>query len=428
LWAVSGLLLVAATWRLWIPPMEQVPTDFPRVPLLGSVCGWPLWLGWFGVVGLVSSLVAALVPLLPRFAAGSARGRLVERGSAWLFVASACLLFLFDQHRLQPWAYHFTLIAVVFATCGAERGSRLLRLLTISIYAYSALGKFDYQFLHGMGPHLLQAATRIVGLDAMRWPPGVRVSIAALMPTAELAIAFGLLLPRWRRAGVSLAVGQHLALLVVLGPWGLGHEPGVLLWNVFFIAQAISLFWVAANLPAPLPHAIPDSGDLLPGGVEKGSARAAGAELLATFLVVLAVAWPTLETFGLCDHWLAWGLYSPRNSRTNLFVREDAWRRLPAELRALSTPADPFGDWHQIDIDGWSLHELHAPNYPQARFQLGIAIGLAERFDWQDEIRVDMAGMADRWTGVRQRVSCRGRAELRQAARRFWINAFPVRR
>ena len=33
----------------------------------------------------------------------------------------------------------------------------------------------------------------------------------------------------------------HGLLLVILGPWGLDHKPGVLLWNAYFIVQDVLL-------------------------------------------------------------------------------------------------------------------------------------------------------------------------------------------
>ena len=66
LWAVFGLLLIGATWRLWTPQ-----TVFPQVPLVRWAGLAPDWLHWVGLSGLVGSLIAvlALRPDAPRRAA-----------------------------------------------------------------------------------------------------------------------------------------------------------------------------------------------------------------------------------------------------------------------------------------------------------------------------------------------------------------------
>src|SRR5690606_33293969 len=90
--------------------------------------------------------------------------------------------------------------------------------------------------------------TNALGWDLAAAPPAVRRTAVALLPVGEIALFGGLLLPKTRRAAKWVSVGMHLALLGILGPWGLGDKPGVLIWNVYFIAQNLLLF---RSVPSP---------------------------------------------------------------------------------------------------------------------------------------------------------------------------------
>ena len=82
-WAISGLVLFAATWKLWTPQ-----TEFPQVPLLCAAGAVPVSVEWlcFGIV--LGTLVAAALNRWTRL--------------SWLaFAAALFALILIDQHRLQ---------------------------------------------------------------------------------------------------------------------------------------------------------------------------------------------------------------------------------------------------------------------------------------------------------------------------------------
>jgi len=427
-WALFGLLLIAATWRLWIPQ-----TVYPRVPLL-RVAGWLPPAGqWLALAVLVGSLVLSLaislglfarLGSLPRRGPLPRRGSLPRRGGAsktWLFLAfvaaMACLV-LADQHRLQPWAYQLTICAMVFALAPSDSSHRagglaLLRILTVSIYLFSALGKFDYQFLHTVGQEFLAAAAGLVGIEVATWSLTTRLALAAAFPLVELLVVIGLAAPRLRRIGVPLAVALHVSLLLVLGPWGLGHQPGVLVWNLFFIAQAGLLF---AGSPRH-DVAAPDAAKTVE---PPRQSRAAACVVLA------AVCLPLFEPLGWFDHWPSWGLYSPRNSRAIVQVHRAGLKKLPAELQPFLETADAEASWVTLDIDGWSLAALSVPIYPQNRFQLGVAESIAERYGLDREIRVHLLGISNRLSGARQATTLTGRQRIVAAGREFRLNAHPA--
>jgi len=404
-WALFGLLLILATWRLWIP--QDV---YPQVPFLQIASALPAVCQWIALAVAVGSLVITL-SVLPR---------LNDRGKAWLFlsfVVAMTLLILTDQHRLQPWAYQLVIYAVVFGTVPADasnrrRGWALLRILTISIYLFSSLGKFDFQFLHTVGQQFLSVALGNFGIRIDQWQWPLRLLLAATFPLAELSIVITLSVPRLRRIGVAATVFLHASLLFVLGPMGLQHQPGVLIWNAFFIAQILLLFSGSKRSDAASGEGPPSD--------ERTPLRWA-----PTCAVLAVIALPLLEPFGWIDHWPAWGLYSPRNSRAIVEVHRAGLQRLPADLHDYVSNSDSDTNWVRLNIDEWSLATLSVPIYPQDRFQLGVAESIATRYDLDRTIQVRLLGMSNRMSGVREVKILRGRQQIMAAGDRFRLNAHP---
>src|SRR5262249_28175077 len=150
--------------------------------------------------------------------------------------------------------------------------------------------------------------------------------------------------------------------------WGLNHHPGVLIWNVYFIAQDLLLFapariWcgmrtargqspvgksadeivghatsekqsvspIAASVappspPTPLPRG--ERGDLEPEDARVTQRISWGCVAIEGVLVCVLLL-PLLEPWGMCDHWPAWGLYASRAERTIVLIEASSRERLP---------------------------------------------------------------------------------------------------
>jgi hypothetical protein len=390
--AVGQLALVAATWKLWTPQ-----SVFPQVPLIRAACDWPGWFDWVCLAVLVGSSVAMLVV--------ARRGRAGRMASAALAVSLAGF-FVLDQHRLQPWAWQFFLLAILLSLADDATTRRGWMGLVISIYFWSAVSKFDYTFFHVQGPALLGGLKQAMGMRGMpnRWTEMLDIAGSVGLALGEMGVAVMLAWPRTRWLGLWTATIMHVALLAALGPLGLNHSSGVLLWNVFFIVQDWLLFRGNVSLSSP-----DDGGVLVQWGrwlrplVTWPGPRS---NRLALGVIAAAMALPVLESFGYCDHWLAWAVYSARSDSVSCntaipdFDSDDTnW---PTTLRPeviqcmsrfeLTRPPEPG-----ISFGNWSLNELDAPIYPQARFQVGVALALYVRGDvkWDDLV---IWTARERWT------------------------------
>lgn len=374
-WAAAGLVLFAATWKLWTPQEE-----FPQVPLLG----------WAGV----------LPPFVDRLAFGVLLGSLAttawkpnsQRG--WMaFAASLSLLLVLDQHRLQPWAWQLLLMAIWWSSASAgQLGLRPLVALTVSIYFWSAVSKLDFDFFSSHGQTLVEALFGSIHIDAATWSARSKWWLATTLPLGELLVALGLAWPRTRRAGLIAATGLHVGLLLALGPLGLGHRPGVLLWNVAFLGHNWLLF----------------------GRQSKGSfgdVKRSPSLALRVGVFWLACLWPITERWGLCDRWLAWSVYVARSERVSVTLTEDAVRRLPESARRCVTDSE-------LPLDRWSLSALDVPIYPQLRFQFGVVEWLRQRCGEENLVEVTVQHGVN---GI-ERLTVE---QLDERRREFWISSQP---
>jgi hypothetical protein len=409
--SVACLTLSACTWNLWIPQ-----SLFPRIPFIPAVGELPRWIEWSGLaLAVVGLLVVAL---------GPSAGRVRNVGLC-LFATTIAFLILVDQHRLQPWAYQFLIVAIVLACCPPQRAACLLRLLVISIYLHSALSKCDASFLHTQGQTFLSTLLGQLGISTDYWSQAARYLGASLFPGGELLIALGLCFRRTRFAALCIAVCMHLLLLATLGPWGLGHKPGVLVWNLYFIAQDVLLFgW----FPFTWRNTFSSTDDE-PDRVEEcrdtrrpAESNRSLASAFAGGMTLAVVVLPFFEPFGWYDSWPSWAVYATRAERVRVFVDEASADQLPAELHPFLSSPRYLDNRRRIKIDQWSLHTLDAPVYPQSRFQLGVALALGENAELGNAIHVEIESAANRWTGVRAARTISGVSAIRDELDRFWLN------
>lgn len=398
--ALGHFALVVATWPLWTPQ-----DAFPQIPFISIAGAIPRSVEW----GLLALLLASCAVM------AFANRPMWQRSASLSMGLSTGGLVLIDQHRLQPWAWQFLILSLVLATARASVASAAWRWLVIGIYAWSAWSKLDHSFCVEHGPFLLDGFFRSLGLmnGAQVFPGSVRYGMAAAIPIVELLIAACLPWQKTRRVAVIAAAVMHLGLLLALGPLGHGHQSGVLIWNLFFLIQNWFLFVRSPVVDRALDDAVPAKRNL-PGNV------------IAGLIVAFALAWPLLEPFGYCDHWPAWAVYAAKPERVHFLVNETEVAKLPANLQRYLQAAD-FDGWHLFRMDRWSLDAVHAPIYPQDRFQVGIALWLAREYEL-DQIRVVIQGPANRWSGKRSEREYLGHQSIERRAATYRLNATPSAR
>jgi hypothetical protein len=377
----------------------------------------------------------------------------------WIVAAALTTSIVLDQHRLQPWAYQSMIYATLFASLPWPAARRWMMPLAISVYVYSGLGKLDYQFAHSVGQEMIAAATRPFGGLPENLSQQMRASLALILPAGECLAGLCLILKRLRPIAGSLLIAMHAVLIGLLGPWGLNHSWGVLIWNALLIVQAWFLFVRPGDVPSASAAQTPGSGEqehtnrrasgelagtapqvVLPAGLAAAVAGSAkiqhrrvgesevwrlrlqnAGQCLARGLVIIALVAPLVERAGYWDHWLSWALYAPHSSRVDVDIHRSAQASLSESLRC-ALQADDDGDgWQRLSLSAWSLKSLAVPIYPQARYQLGLTCEIAERYQLGAAVRAKIRGPADRWSGERSVEWVLGQSELRHASESYWL-------
>ncbi|MGY8768352.1 MAG: hypothetical protein ACKVH8_07990 [Pirellulales bacterium] len=404
--AIAGLCLFGASWILWTPQ-----TVYPQIPWFAWGCDVPGWVDYvcFGLT--LASLVVLLIPPLPKS---------VER-TAWVLLGGSLLLScLLDQHRFQPWAYQLLIVSALMAVCRDALLIKLLRAIVLSIYVYSAISKFNYSFCQDLGQIFLTTLAQQMRLADDPAVSTLAASLALVFPLFELLVACLIMSKFSRRFGVFCAVTMHALLILLVSPWGLNHEAGVMLWNTLFIAQAIILFWPKAPKPQPsVSNSIEPDPSLEEKPVSKGLSYLELAALVFALLVMIA---PLGESWGKFDHWPAWALYASHVSSAQVMLSPYAKDGLPPELLPyLEDTPNEFGT-QTLKVRAWSLETTKVPGYPQARFEMAVALAVAQKYQLNSLMQVVRFEQASRFRGERERQHIQGQAKIQEDVKRYYFN------
>jgi hypothetical protein len=435
---VAALILIASTWRLWF-----TASDFPAVPFFSFLVPVPRSVDPILCGVLVSALLVDVLLIVAGIVSGTVLPyrECVARVCDLLFVVMAAGLILLNQHCLQPWMYHFLILTVLLGQYSPPRASgvgssrdddsiqnqspdlfsqRAVLWLTASIYVWSAWSKLDVSFLQTHGPKFMDAICDVVGLSTRFWTDRTWQIAAAALPIGELAIGIALLLNRTRRLALAGSVVMHLLLMLAVGPWGLNHRAGVLLWNSFFMIQNLVLLRATWNRDATAGSAGSDGID---GESTAGQGSVVTERRVAILILTSAVLFPVFRSVGYCDTWPSWAVYASSPARVLVQISDDSVEQLPQSLQKFVEPRQINDGWSWLRIDRWSLDATGTPIYPQDRFQLGVARLVAQRFHLSGSIRIIHEAQADRWTGKRNRSQAIGEADIAEFGTRFGLNS-----
>ncbi len=419
--SVFTLLLIASTWRLW---GSTAGGTFPVIPFFEWLTGVPF------VVDLILSAVLVLALLLDL---GLSVQRLRNRdaaGPTWAamlagigILSSGTLLVALNQQRLQPWMYHFLLLTPILALPTAKQDSpvrsrwrpswslpALMIALTASIYAWSAWSKLDVSFVRDHGSAFVEALAGVFGLSTRFWTPGMRSTSAGLLPAGELFVAIALIIPRSRRFGLVVSIVMHGLLILTVGPWAMDQRPGVVLWNVYFMAQN--------GVLAVFVKSKAESSSATVGQTPR-SDRMCVAITLFTLSACLA---PALRVFDRFDNWPSWAVYAASTRHVRVLIEPDALRSAPRELRDCIEQRRLQDGSAWLRIDQWALSEFNAPIYPQDRLQVGVALAVSKRFQLGDSIQVVVEGRANRFSGKRTVDVYAGHAAIEELVAGYRLN------
>lgn len=287
--------------------------------------------------------------------------------------------------------------------------------MAASVYIYSALGKFDYQFAHTVGQDFLRTAASVIGGLPDGFDEPLRAKLALMLPTIELIAGVGLLFPLTQRICGIIVIGMHTSLIAILGPWALGHSVGVIVWNAALIFQ--SYWWMVRRNDDPNIHTQPQNENPI-----ANRHPISLANVVTIPIILFAMVAPMTERWGFWDHWLSWSLYSPHTSRVDVQIHRSAIGKLDDNLFQFVEAEDDDDGWQSFSMAAWSLKSRGVPIYPQSRYQMQLAIELAKRQNLDQDIRALERSMSNRWTGRRQETPMLGRSAFESQGRVRHLN------
>jgi hypothetical protein len=363
-WARAVIAAACASGLVLAPRLFLSTRAYPRVPVLE---GWPLIPAPFDHA-VLAALLAALggVALAPRPRWWAAAGTVL-----------ALILGADDQSRWQPWFYQYvTMLAALALTREIGETLAAWRAVLVGLYAWSGIQKLNVTFMSHLFPWLVQPLADVLPAGLQR----VLLGGWLVVPVTEIAVAFGLLVPRLRRAAVLGAVATHVAVLGLLGPFAHGTNAVVWPWNLAMAALAPLLFWTGEPTAASV---------LLP--------RRAGVHAAA---VALFGVLPVLSFSGHWDAYLSGALYSGNLKAGALAVSDGVGARLPDPVRRHVTRNRTGGN--VLDIWEWSMGELAVPSYPQDRVFRAVARDVCRLADTPTDVVLVVFGRPGVLTGQRE--------------------------
>lgn len=381
------LLLMSATWKLWLNP-----GSFPLVPLL------PLHLR-------PQLIPAASIPL-----------------------AAGCLLLIFNvlpQPRLQKRVVLLTLVAAAVPVLGSLQCLQawhwlfmitlLLNLLPLpasnlraviaALYVCSGLSRFSQFPEQGPVGLIVRQLLLFAGQPAVH-PETVRLCChlaCAFEILAGLALLFAGSLPGITAAAAAV---MHLSLLAALGPFGLGHHPAVLLWNLHLLLL-VPLLALTAPACRLNPHSV---------------SAAVRAYLPAALHWLFALS----GLFGIADNWPSWQLYSSRPESWQLWIRRDQAARLPDNLQPWLSRTVVDG-WQPLSLERLSFAATSSPLVPEDRFQAAVIEAFLQTMPTSTDFQIRITEPHQfRWWQRRER-RIFTLQQLHEEQARFLLNARSVR-
>ena len=357
--AAFELALLLATWPLW-----WRDHSFPVIPLLSG----------FTLPVIVERIAVCILLVACLVVAGSSERTFRSKTARGMSLVAALILCVGNQQCLQAWHWLF-ILGLGTSFFRAEDRLRLLRSILASVYVCSALSRMAPNPHQGTSAAIVD---QLIGMTRVGTPLAHGRSaeiVCHALNLAELVVGLLLIRPASRRYGILAAMGLHVTLLFALGPFGLRHHNGVLIWNLCFLCLIPVVFFGPVSVSG-------SGGTGLPGRYQ-----------LATLFVWL---FPLSGLFGIADNWPAWQLYSTRPESWTLQVHDRDIKHLdPGILPYVSEPA-PLDDWVTVRLDRWSLAETESPMYPEDRFQCAVIRHIIEKLPDDAEFRVEISA-PERW-------------------------------
>jgi hypothetical protein len=254
----------------------------------------------------------------------------------------ACFL---DQMRWQPWEYKYLLIFMfyIFYYKNQKQFIWLCMILMISIYFFSGIFKLNGAFLNQIWERMI--LNRFFEIPSHFNSNPVIHYLGLIFPLFEISVAFGLLLSKYKRTFLLLAILSHIFVLIFLGPLGLNYNQIVWPWNILMIAMGFLLFFSSVKI---------EMNELF---------KYKFNVVIVTIITIL----PFLNFFEIWDDYLSFELYSGKTKKMIICIDNPGiYPELNQFLNKKESRVN-CNNSNNIDVLSMTFNELNVPIYPEIR-------------------------------------------------------------
>lgn len=318
---------------------------YPMIPFIGED-PFPAWLHALMSMSLVMSVTCMAL----------------RKGRRNVFAAMSVTLSVFlaamDQTRLQPWFYQYTLMMLPFIYWkGADRMNVADRNLIMTSMQIILIGIYFWAGFHKLGTTFPMVWTDSVAaplLDKLsgRWAESVQ-AFGNWIPWIEMLTGLFLIVPAMRTIGVLLALGMHITILMLIGPF-MSHSNSVIWpWNITMMGLVWVLF--SGNRRPFIQGDWPDA--------------PLSSRFVAVLLLLLVWVMPFFSVYGIWDRYLSFHLYSGTAHRYVLIFNAGTENKLPFRYREYVIPATELSP-AELNAGWWSMQELNVPHVSEGRVMI----------------------------------------------------------
>lgn len=262
---------------------------------------------------------------------------------ASIFALAALATIALDQTRLQPWLYLFSTMLILSATLKYDNAGNAcssilnaLRICLLGTYLYAGAQKLNITFCQIVVPTMM---SKVIPDMPVQLGCAIGIPLAIVESCLALLLAF----PRTGKVGAYLAIFFHgiTLWLITQQNWNAVVWP----WNISMMVLVYLLF-IRSRPKSTFSLFQPDS-------------------LQKVIAILLFLALPVLNFFGLWDNYLSSALYSGNVPVLRVQVNEEDEAALPSSIRQAVDISDRNAP--TLVVERWALDELGIPAYPEVR-------------------------------------------------------------
>lgn len=264
-----------------------------------------------------------------------------------VLISLIVVLLLQDQMRWQPWVYMYVLILTPLLFDHRES----TEVKRINYWQLIFIGMYFWTGIHKFNPNFTEVTFRSILVELFNINNAIITKellyIGFALPLIEIAIGIFLIIPKYRKWGVQMAILTHLFIMVYVYSFGAISNSVVYPWNIASMLCVYFLFNEHRN------------------AIILWKEKELKYRTLNLFIITIVGIAPLLNFFNKWDTFLAFSLYSAKHNSHYILLNEtEASNR---DLNAYYTNIEGLSGGAIVDVNLWAYKELNVPFYPEDR-------------------------------------------------------------